>query len=34
VGETVREGAEKVAGLVLVLLGFGLAVSRLAGIQL
>lgn len=34
VGETVREGAERVAGLVLVLLGLALAVARLAGIQL
>jgi putative Mn2+ efflux pump MntP len=34
VEEAVREGAERVAGLVLVLLGLGLAVARLAGIQL
>ena len=34
VGDTVREGAERVAGGLLVLLGIGLAVARLAGVEL
>lgn len=34
VGEAVREGAERLAGAVLVLLGLGLGVARLAGVDL
>lgn len=34
VGEAVREGAERVAGVVLVLVGVGLAIARLTGLQL
>ncbi len=33
VGEAVREGAERVAGAVLILLGVGLAAARIAGVE-